>query len=252
MALAPFASLLAGRTHIVRSGETLSHLARLYGASVAQIKQANNLSSDLIRTGQTLRIPAGTGSLDRLAQVQSLTSNIRIEPGRWRMVIVHHSGIRYGNAESYDKTHRNRGMTNGLAYHFVIGNGVNSDDGVIEVGSRWMRQQHGGHVRSFNINQQAIGICLVGNFMEQRPTEKQMDAFNQLMRWLQGGDTGNQTQIRRTQRSGTQRHRLPRRQLPPAGDASAVWLMKLCRPLRGLEPRISPTATGATRLIPQG
>ena len=190
VALAPFASLLAGRTHIVRSGETLSHLARLYGASVAQIKQANNLSSDLIRTGQTLRIPAGTGSLDRLAQVQSLTSNIRIEPGRWRMVIVHHSGIRYGNAESYDKTHRNRGMTNGLAYHFVIGNGVNSDDGVIEVGSRWMRQQHGGHVRSFNINQQAIGICLVGNFMEQRPTEKQMDAFNQLMRWLQGGILG--------------------------------------------------------------
>jgi hypothetical protein len=44
-----------------------------------------------------------------------------------------YSAIKDGNAASYDRAHRRRGMENGLAYHFVIGNGVDSGDG--EIGS---------------------------------------------------------------------------------------------------------------------
>ena len=36
-------------------------------------------------------------------------------------------------------------MQNGLAYHFVIGNGTSTGNGQIEVGDRWRRQINGGH-----------------------------------------------------------------------------------------------------------
>lgn len=46
-----------GKMHRIRSGETLSTIARKYGVSVAKLKQANNLRSDMIRAGKTLKIP---------------------------------------------------------------------------------------------------------------------------------------------------------------------------------------------------
>ena len=48
-------------------------------------------------------------------------------------------------------------MSNGLAYHFVIGNGSSSGNGEIEIGSRWTRQINGGHVASDYLNNIAIG-----------------------------------------------------------------------------------------------
>jgi len=47
----------AAVTHKVRSGDTLSSIARKYHTSVKAIKQANKLKSDLIRVGQNLVIP---------------------------------------------------------------------------------------------------------------------------------------------------------------------------------------------------
>lgn len=46
-----------GADHVVQAGETLSHLAVRYGVSVAAIREANRLPGDMIRVGQTLRIP---------------------------------------------------------------------------------------------------------------------------------------------------------------------------------------------------
>lgn len=46
----------AQKTHVVKSGETLSHIARKYGVSVNQIKSWNNLRSDNIQIGQKLII----------------------------------------------------------------------------------------------------------------------------------------------------------------------------------------------------
>ncbi|MCH5240656.1 MAG: LysM peptidoglycan-binding domain-containing protein [Muribaculaceae bacterium] len=45
-------------THLVKRGETLSKIAVKYGVTVAALKSANNLSSDNIREGQKLKIPA--------------------------------------------------------------------------------------------------------------------------------------------------------------------------------------------------
>jgi LysM repeat protein len=45
------------RRHRIVSGDTLYGLARKYGTSVSAIKRANNLRSDLIIKGRTLKIP---------------------------------------------------------------------------------------------------------------------------------------------------------------------------------------------------
>ena len=47
----------SGSKYTVVKGDTLSAIARKKGSSVAKIKAANGLSSDLIRLGQTLKIP---------------------------------------------------------------------------------------------------------------------------------------------------------------------------------------------------
>lgn len=123
--------------------------------------------------------------------VRARVKNVKVRKGRWTTLIVHHSGIRSGNAMTYDREHRRRGMENGLAYHFVIGNGVDSGDGEIEVGSRWMRQIKGGHVRSDQINEVAIGICLVGNFDQVRPTPNQVAALKELVTYLRNEVVGS-------------------------------------------------------------
>lgn len=45
------------RKHKVSNGESLSVLAKRYNVSVAQLKSANNLNSNMVRIGQTLKIP---------------------------------------------------------------------------------------------------------------------------------------------------------------------------------------------------
>lgn len=48
----------ATTSHKVKSGESLSTIARKYGVSVTAIKNANGMKSDALRAGQTLKIPA--------------------------------------------------------------------------------------------------------------------------------------------------------------------------------------------------
>jgi hypothetical protein len=104
---------------------------------------------------------------------------------RWRFIIVHNSGTRQGNARIFDYYHRHvRRMSNGLAYHFVIGNGSSSGNGEIEVGDRWRRQINGGHVHSDYLNNISIGICLVGDFNRTQPTRAQLDSCEELIRYL--------------------------------------------------------------------
>jgi len=104
---------------------------------------------------------------------------------RWRFIVVHNSGTRQGNARIFDYYHRYvRKMPNGLAYHFVIGNGTSSGNGQIEIGGRWIKQLQGGHVHSDYLNNIALGICLVGDFNRDLPTKEQLEALDELIRYL--------------------------------------------------------------------
>ena len=108
-----------------------------------------------------------------------------VRKGRWRYIVVHNSGTRQGNARAFEYYHRNvRHMQNGLAYHFVIGNGTSSGDGEIEIGNRWRQQLQGGHVHSDYLNSISLGICLVGDFNRDVPTTRQLAALEELIRFL--------------------------------------------------------------------
>ncbi len=48
----------------VRNGDTLSHIARRYNTSVAELRRANDLNGDFLRAGQTLRIAANGSTPD--------------------------------------------------------------------------------------------------------------------------------------------------------------------------------------------
>jgi hypothetical protein len=104
---------------------------------------------------------------------------------RWQFIVVHNSGTRQGNARVFDYYHRHvRRMQNGLAYHFVIGNGSSTGNGQIEVGDRWRRQINGGHVHSDYLNNISLGICLVGDFNRDQPTRAQLESCEELIRYL--------------------------------------------------------------------
>ena len=108
-----------------------------------------------------------------------------VQRNRWKFIIVHNSGTRQGNARAFDYYHRRvRRMSNGMAYHFVVGNGTSSGNGEIEIGDRWRRQINGGHVHSDYLNNIGLGICLVGDFNRDRPTKVQMEATEELIKYL--------------------------------------------------------------------
>jgi LysM repeat protein len=175
-------------TYTVQRGDTLGGIARTHGVSVAALRQRNALRSDVIRVGQELIIPGvSAGPPAVLAGVIAATQRIKVDRARWRHIVAHHSGIEAGNATAYGNAHRRRGMEYGLAYHFVIGSGRDSGEGEIEIGPRWLEQQRGGHVRNQAVNEHGIGVCLVGNFENRRPSTRQLASFTALVDWLRAG-----------------------------------------------------------------
>ena len=106
----------------------------------------------------------------------------RISP-RWTTVIIHHSATDGGGARSFDRYHRKSNGWDELGYHFVIGNGTDTPDGFVEVGSRWHKQKHGAHckTRGNYYNEHGIGICLVGDFTKTRRTARQLASLKRLV-----------------------------------------------------------------------
>ncbi len=67
----------------------------------------------------------------------------------------------------------------------MIDNGTkDKQDGQIEVSPRWIKQKEGSHCRAGNMNEKAIGICLVGNFSKDNVDAKQLDALVYLINTL--------------------------------------------------------------------
>ena len=131
------------------------------------------------------RSGSGAGYRYLIASVRAQIDRAPVARGRWQYIVVHNSGTRQGNAAAFDYYHRHfRRMQNGLAYHFVIGNGTSTGNGQVEVGDRWRRQINGGHVHSDYLNNIALGICLVGDFNRDQPTRAQLDCCEELIRYL--------------------------------------------------------------------
>jgi hypothetical protein len=107
-------------------------------------------------------------------------------PNAWRWIIIHHSATPGGGAVAFDRQHKSKGWDE-LGYHFVVGNGTESGDGHVEVGSRWRKQKWGAHAKTPDnaYNDYGIGICLVGNFDVARPSWRQVNETCKLVAHLQ-------------------------------------------------------------------
>ncbi len=103
----------------------------------------------------------------------------------WKYIVIHHSDTTTGSAARFDKFHKDKGWDE-LGYHFVVGNGTESRDGQVEIGPRWPKQKWGAHCKTPDnrYNDFGIGICLVGNFDQGRPTSAQMQATTRLVAYL--------------------------------------------------------------------
>jgi len=187
--------------HRVRKGDSLALIAKRYRCTVADLRAHNSFDDpDLIVVGQTLRIPVAGGSRPAAtpapkapdparqlpAHVQAVITGTRVQPGTWKHLVIHHSATNEGSGKGMDRYHREeRHMENGLAYHFVIGNGNGMRDGEIFVGARWSKQLPGGHLAIEALNQVSLGICLVGDFEKKAPTRRQLDSLEALIRALE-------------------------------------------------------------------
>lgn len=107
------------------------------------------------------------------------------KPNTWYWIIIHHTATPAGALARINASHRGKGWE-AAGYHFVIGNGTESGDGQIEVGPRWPQQRVGAHTRSSDnrFNEHGIGIVLVGNFNETRPSARQLDSAARLVAYL--------------------------------------------------------------------
>lgn len=182
----------ADRIHIVKRGDTLYGVARKYAVSVSALAEKNGLKPTAwLLVGQKLSVPSpGSDSVASKPvlpkQVQQAIQAARVKSGRWKRIVIHHSGTAEGTIKGMNDYHLNvRHMENGLAYHFVIGNGKGMDDGAIYVGNRWRKQINGGHLASAAQNETSLGICLVGSFDSRPPTARQMESLTSLVVALQ-------------------------------------------------------------------
>jgi hypothetical protein len=119
------------------------------------------------------------------APVNPLASNAPLHP--WLGIVIHDSGTLQGTAEDIDAAHKQFGL-GGLGYHFVINNGKGAPDGQLVSSERWKGQTAGaycGGPDADQFNQNAIGVCMIGDFDRSAPTEAQMQTLVHLAKALQ-------------------------------------------------------------------
>lgn len=181
----------------IQKYDTLGKVASRFGVGLSDIQRANGISNpDRITVGQMIKIPVkgafqaapASAKKKHPALPVSVTMQLnRIKPRKapWQFIVIHHTATESATFAGLDAYHlRERRMENGLAYHFVIGNGRGQRDGEIFVGRRWKEQLNGGHMNTEALNYKCLGICLVGNFETGRPTSRQLDSLKRLCLYL--------------------------------------------------------------------
>lgn len=74
-----------GQGYVVRRGDTLSQIAARTGVSVAQLRAANGLRGNLIKAGQTLRLPASAVAANQVVAANEITYRVNRGDTLWRI-----------------------------------------------------------------------------------------------------------------------------------------------------------------------
>ena len=119
--------------------------------------------------------------------IATLFEGLPAAPGAWSAMVFHHSATAGGSKARFDVGHRRKfNDPDGMEYHFLIGSGVGSADGLIEVGDRSRKQIIAYHLFTRARDAGSIAICLVGNFElpGSTPSKAQLAAATALARAL--------------------------------------------------------------------
>ncbi len=162
--------------HSVAPGETLWRISKMYDVDIETLKKVNGIRnvSD-IEIGTKIFIPKTAGRKEIITLYPSK---------KWKYIVIHHSATDYGNSAQFNKAHINKGWE-GVGYHFVIDNGTaGKADGQLETTPRWIKQLNGAHCKAGTMNENGIGICLVGNFSQDYVSQRQMNSLIYLVKEL--------------------------------------------------------------------
>jgi len=99
----------------------------------------------------------------------------RRETNEIKKIILHHSATTTGTPEGFAKYHVETNGWGGIGYHFVI-----QKDGTIYQTNNDTTLSY--HCKGYN--QISLGICLVGDFDKQQPTEAQHTSLKELLVYL--------------------------------------------------------------------
>jgi LysM repeat protein len=209
-------SALADKVHVVRKGETLIGLSRRYEVGLKELAEANDLTTRTkIKIGQRIVVPVPEDHPELESDLKRQFDRVGVKSGRWKYIVIHHSATSKGTVKGMDRYHsEERHMENGLAYHFVVGNGQGMKDGQTEAGRRWTEQLPGGHLASESLNQVSLGICLVGNFETGVPTGRQLQSLAALINYLKTRCKLGRSAIKTHQQINTVFTRCPGRRFP--------------------------------------
>ena len=87
------------------------------------------------------------------------------------LIILHHSGSKVDTPQKIHKAHKRRGFS-GIGYHYVV-----DKEGNIFIGRPL--SAIGAHCK--HNNNYSVGICLIGDFRYEQPTEEQMESLRLLV-----------------------------------------------------------------------
>lgn len=121
-----------------------------------------------------------------MAQITDVTNSLprhqtkrykRRNPKGINTIVVHHSATSSGSPQAFAKYHVESNGWPGIGYHYVIGK-----DGAVHLTNHETAISY--HAAGVNTN--SIGICLVGHFDQEKPTQAQISALVELCRDIKG------------------------------------------------------------------
>jgi LysM repeat protein len=99
---APSPSVTGGANYNVVAGDTISVIAERYGLTSEELKQINNLSSNNLRIGQVLRVPA-TSSATTGTTAMASSGEYKVQKGDTVSGVAHRLGITEDNLRKLNK-----------------------------------------------------------------------------------------------------------------------------------------------------
>ncbi len=124
-----------------------------------------------------VHLPPGLDEVECAALARRPDESVYAEMDSVHRLVVHHSATETGSARLIRVLHRGVFGWDDIGYHYVIGNGTDSAEGLVEEGRpEWAVGAH-----SRGNNSDSLGICMVGDFHSRDPGCRQMRSLGELL-----------------------------------------------------------------------